>query len=226
MPLRYTPIFTVKMKNILFIVFFLFGLSVNAQLGIWNEVGVDKKLGKKFELKADVQSRMNSFDWPPDQYIGELGLAYEFFKNADITAYYRYAQKRKEKKDGSIELNHFHRFYADLSYKAKFFKPVYLGYRLRYQRQFRDDASNFITDGNYWRNKLEVSYKTKFKLEPSVSVDIFLREGAGYDQSRWKLGLDYELLKRQKLGVYYVMDLSPLQAKQNRISLNYNFKLK
>lgn len=220
------PIIIAKMKSKLLILFLLCGVSVHAQLGFWTELGLDKKLGEKFELKSDVQSRMNSLQWPPDQYIAELGLSYEFLKNADITAYYRYAQKRNEKKDGTVEHNHFHRFYGDLSYKIKLLKPLMIDYRLRYQRQFRDDASSFITDGNYWRNKLELSYKTKYKLEPAVAVDIFLREGEGYEQIRWKMGFNYELVKRQEIGVYYVMDLSPQRANQNRISLSYNFKLK
>lgn len=211
------------MKKIAPIIIFisLFSIKSIAQTGLWLKAGVEKKITDKLEIEVNIQPRFNDINEKPSSWLGEVGLKYDIVKNLNLSVFYRHI--KNEKKD---VYKPYHRFYADLSYKFKKLKPIYIEYRIRYQQQFADDDSGLITDKNYWRNKLEIAYKNKSKFEPYVSVDAFYKEGYAFDQIRYKAGIEFKITKSQSFDASYLIDdaLNSTEESKNRVSLAYKFK--
>ena len=191
------------------------------QTGLWLKVGAEKKITKKLEIEVNLQPRFNDVKEKPSSWLGEVGLKYDIFKNLNFAVYYRHI--KNEKKD---VYKPYHRFYGDLSYKIKKFKPINIEYRLRYQQQFADDDTGLTTDKNYWRNKLEMAYKNKSKFEPYISADIFYKEGYAFDQIRYKAGVEFKITKKQSIDVSYLIDdaLNSNDESKSRVSLAYKIK--
>ncbi len=204
-----------------FLLTFLLKTTITAcQTGLWLKVGASKKLGEKFEINTNIQSRHNQFKLPANSLIGEIGLNYIITQKLEIGLNYRYIHRFKK--------DPFHRYYADLSYKFSKIGAFEIDYRLRYQQQFKDDQTDgFEPDKNYWRNKIELAYTNKTKFEPFVSTDLFYRTGENFDQIRYKIGLNFKANKSNTFEVAAQTDkaLNSADASQNRITLAYKIKL-
>lgn len=195
--------------------------QIIAQTGVWIKAGLEKKITDKLDLEINVQPRYKDINEKPSSWVAEVGVKYDLVKNLNLAVFYRHISDLK--KSG---YKPYHRFYADLSYKFKKLNPIIIEYRLRYQQQFQDVDNDLITDKNYWRNKLDLSYKNKTKFEPYVSADAFYKVGYAFDQIRYKAGVDISITKKQKIDLGYQIDdeLNNTDESQKRVSIAYRIK--
>jgi Protein of unknown function (DUF2490) len=192
------------------------------QIGLWTKIAAEKKITKKLDAHLIFQSRMDEIKLPINTLIGEAGISYKIAKNLELGGYYRYIGKLKK---GTYRP--FHRYFADLSYKFTKLKPINLAYRLRYQKQFKDDKTDgIIPDKNYWRNKFDISFNNKSKFEPFVSADIFTLEGGATDNIRYKIGTEIKISKIQSAELALQADDVQKNTKPTlyRIAISYKVK--
>lgn len=214
------------MKKFLALSFLLMPLGLSAQdgIGLRTGIGLKKNLTKKWSISAELQTRFNGNISYLQTYLGELGMSYQFLKGLEASAYYRYTYRRK---DVTKDFKERHRYYADLSYGRKT-GPVKLEYRIRYQHQFKDnDLGQAEFDHSYLRNKLEIAPVLRGKFTPYASADLFYRIGSEIDQLRPKIGVDYKINKKNKVGlsVFKDIDLVDHQKYGPVIGVNYRLKL-
>jgi len=168
-------------------------------------LGIDfsKKFGKKFEIGIGEEFRtMNnvsavdrfmttaSASYSPIRRYLKLGAGYVFIANwQDVEEYY------------SLR----HRYFGQASTKYDLDRFTF-GLRSRYQITYLDESNKRYkwNPRNYWRNKLNVSYKVpKIALSPFVSGEIFYRtnyyKGNVIDAYRLEGGLKYDFDKRNTL---------------------------
>lgn len=213
------------MKKLILITFLFLPFLSQSQdgLALWTGVGVEKKINKKFSVNLNAQARFVENLSFAQTYLGEVGLSYKIIKNLEITGYYRFINRRK---DETKDFKNRHRFYGDLSYDKKL-GVIKVGYRLRYQHQFKDNDGEIGFDASYWRNKLEVSYPNKTKFTPYISGDLFYQVGSGFDQLRPKAGISYKINKKSSIdaSVFTNVDLVGTEKSNPIIGLTYKLKL-
>lgn len=214
------------MKKLILITFLFLPFLSQSQdgLALWTGVGVEKKINKKFSVNLNAQARFVENLSFAQTYLGEVGLSYKIIKNLEITGYYRFINRRK---DETKDFKNRHRFYGDLSYDKKL-GVIKVGYRLRYQHQFRDNDGEIGFDTSYLRNKLEVSYPNKTKFTPYVSGDLFYEiNGNGFDQIRPKAGVSYKINKKSSLdaSIFTNVDLVGTEKSNPIIGLTYKLKI-
>lgn len=194
----------------------------NEGLGLWSNISIEKKIGKKISITANGQARFVERISYAQTYFGELGLSYKLNKNWEISGYYRYSQRRKnELKDFKSRL----RYYADLSFSHKIGK-LKVENRLRYQSQFKDNDGETDFDTSYLRNKIEVSYPNKSIFTPYISGDVFYEIGGKIDQIRPKVGVSFKVTKHHSfdVSVFSNVDLIGTESSDAIVGLGYKFK--
>lgn len=201
------------------------GFNLMAQEGtaLWSGIQIDKKVHKKFEINFNAQVRLaDNFSYART-FLAELGAGYKLNKNWEIAAYYRFINRRKnEYKDFKIR----HRYYADLAYKKKW-GAIKFNYRVRYQYQFKDNDNEYTFDSSYLRNKFEISYPNKSKFSPYISADFFYEISKTFDQVRPKIGVNWEINKKNNLeaSLFTNLDFQGIDKAIPIIGLNYHLKL-
>ena len=176
----------------------------------WNTFSLDKKLSDRWSVGLDEELRFHQNVTQVNQSFTNVGVTFKAFKNVKISVVYRLIQRYQPNRDVSIR----HRIYTDLTFKKKSNYLTYI-YRTRFQTQVRDYYSS--PDGqnleNYWRHKFEVRYNSKGNLKPYVGTEFYyqlqnvrLREGNHrFVSSRYQLGLDYIINKKNSIGAYYML---------------------
>jgi len=205
----------------------LMAWSQERTTNLWTGISVSKNLTKRISVELDGQWRLTDNLSTTGAYIGELGVGYKFNKHWEVSAFYRYISRRKyDKGDEAYVFKQYHRFYANLNYDRKiaFLK---LGYRLRYQDQFKDDNGVLENDKSYIRNKLEISYPNKTKFTPSIAADLFYRIGENFDEVRYKADVDYKINKKNTitLGGFISHEFESTALDNLTILLSYKLKL-
>jgi hypothetical protein len=191
-------------------------------LGLWNSIGIEKKIGKKFSVTANGQVRYVANISYVQTYFGELGVSYKLSKSWEISGYYRYIQRRKnELKEFKNRL----RYYADLSFNHKI-GIVKFENRLRYQSQFKDNDGETDFDASYLRNKIEISYPNKSIFTPYLSGDVFYQIGGKIEQIRPKAGISLKFAKHHSVdvSVFSNVDLIGTESSDAILGLGYKFK--
>jgi hypothetical protein len=166
-------------------------------LGLRAGLSVEKKIAKKISLEASLQARYTDNIGYLQTYLGEFGLGYEIAKNLEISGYARYSQRRK------TETNNYkarQRYYANIAYSHRMAQWK-LDYRLRYQRQFKDNDGTFEKDNDYFRYKIELARNLGKKWQAGISADLFQNTEVGFDQVRPKVGLNYKLNKHNSMEI-------------------------
>jgi|GEM_PF-932578 len=186
-------------------------------IGLWTGLAADYRLSKKFTLNLNGQVRFSDNIQVTRAYLGEAGLSYKLTKRWEVSGYYRYIGRlKKNKETDAYYYRPYHRFYGEASYDQKLGKGFRMGYRLRYQHQFRDDAEGVIATGSYLRNKLELEWRNTSVVTPFVSADVFYRVGGpvdrktvvgrGFDQVRYRGGLQLRFAKAHGIDLFAQQD--------------------
>ncbi len=212
---------------------FLGKAQVINDAGLWTTLNFEKKLNKKFAILLTEEFRMRENITRLNLFYTDLGISYkpaEFFK-ASIS--YRWIDKYQV--EGYFSFRH--RFSLDLLFKKKI-ENFIVSYRHRLQREVRDINSTY--DGRlpewYSRSKVEVKYDIGKRLTPYVSFEAryqinnprMQESDNTWHRSRYALGFNYEMNKRNTLGAYYLIQNEyNVSSPQNQyiIGLEYSLSL-
>lgn len=213
------------MKKISLIILFIcacWAAHAQSDVSLWTGGTVEKKITKKLGFNIGAQVRMPDNVSYTQSYLGELGVYYKPLKGMEVSAYYRFINKRK---DETKEWKNRHRFYYNVSYGKKFGK-FKVEDRLRFQYQFKDNDGEIGYDKSYFRNKIEVEYDSKSDFTPFVSADLFYQIGGGFNQIRPKAGVSYKINKKNALQLSVFKDVAINTTAVSQTTFVVGYKLK
>ena len=211
------------------------GFSGQAQewdFGTWHKLQVKGALTKKLSLSIEQQLRLNSNSSSVDETFTELGLNYDLPKGFEVGAAYRLAWSPN--KVGYYDNQH--RYNIDASYGRKIWN-LKAKFRARFQhrpsqslfneRLKPEDSPIFV------RLKLSVSYDKLKDWKPGIEFETFIRTDnpneVGAKRFRYKIFLDYNLPKRQELGLFYMLQTNysgKTPEFQNIVGVSYSYEWK
>ena len=175
--------------------------------GLWMNAGFEKKLNKKLSLYLSEEVRMNENISEVGTIFTETGAEYKVLKNLNISAAYRFINKRRL--DDSYSKRH--RYMIDASYKLKIHK-LNLAVRERFQSQYNDinsSAKGHLPE-NYLRSKLSLKYPLRKRIETYISAEIFNQlnnpDGNEIDNERFTAGITYKISKAADLDSSYLIN--------------------
>ena len=195
-------------KISLFAVLILFFINSIAQINdaqMWTEVGVIKKINKKFRLELQQSVRLRQNVTQIDKYFTEFGVKYSLTKKMQFGASYRFEEEKRLEEYFSIR----HRLSVDASYKQKI-NNLTLRLRTRFQAKFYDFHSSEAGSipENHVRIRLKASYKfAEFPVTPSFAAEFYYATNGitknSIDKYRFTLGGKYKINKRNTVALNY-----------------------
>jgi Protein of unknown function (DUF2490) len=214
-----------KFRNILLLAFLIVSAPGFAQIGtsLWSNVGVKKKIAKKFSAEVSLTSRQPENASYLQTYFFDGTLAFKANKIFDISLAYRNIHR---KKNAEALFKKRHRYYADLGASKKIAK-IKLSNRVRYQHQFKDNDIETTFDASYIRDKIEIEYEIKKNWDAYASLDFFYAiQDKQIDQIRPKIGTNYTLAKHHVLGLGFLQNRSLIGLENSGLimAIGYTFK--
>lgn len=199
--------------------------------GTWQKVKVGGELTKNFELALTHQLRLENNSRSVDQFFSQLELEYDLPKGLEVGAAYRLSWAPN--KDGSYANKH--RYNIDLSY-SKTFGTVKAKLRSRFQHKpsasLFNDRLKPESSPMHVRLKLSISYRGFKKWTPGAEYEVYFRTNIdkhGIGKMRYRIFLDYDLPKRQEIGVFYMLQTNHTGSQprfDSIVGLSYNFEWK
>lgn len=173
----------------------------------WHKVQISGNLTKQLKLSVEQQLRLDNNSSYIDETFTQLGLGYDLPKGFGLEAAYRFSWAQQT--DGSFENRH--RYNIDLDYGRDIWN---LKAKLRARFQHRPSAYLFNErlkpedSPVFVRLKLSISYTKLKDWTPGIEFETFVRtdnpNDAGINRFRYRVFLDYDLPKRQELGLFYM----------------------
>ena len=187
----------------------MFGQATN-DAGLWTTLNIEKKLKKNVGIFATEEFRLKENFTRLNLFYTDLGVFVQPVKFLKLSLSYRNIEKYVIENTFSFR----HRLMLDISLKKKVGK-LGLSYRQRIQAETR----NVYTSGDgrvpewYSRNKFEIKFDLDKKITPYVATELRFQisdpravESDGlWHRARYVAGFDYEKNKRDKFGVYYLI---------------------
>ena len=189
-----------------------FSLSANAQdwdFFTWHRLQASGDLTKEISLSIEQQVRLNENSTGLDQTFTELGLGYDLPKGFSLSGAYRFSWAPNE--DGSFKNRH--RYNVDLNYGKKIWllKP-------KVRARFQHRPSTYLINDRLEpeqspmtiRVKVSIDYTKLKKWTPGIAFEAFFNinnpvENGAY-KFRYRAYLNYDLPKRQELGLFYMLE--------------------
>lgn len=208
--------------------------DIGGELRLSTRVNIE--LNKKWNFSIENQFRLHTEGQVVDQNYLELGVEYNFWKNLEAGFSYRLILKNDDK--GNVqeaEVHHRFNFFASYKWKVECF-----ALKLRGQYQTRRElfwATNyFVGDvGRYWRLKTTLDYNfKKWKLDPKVSVEFFLRpinyNRGQYNKYRLSLETGRKLGTQHHISIKYTYEremrrFNPEVVHLIQLKYTYNIEL-
>lgn len=197
--------------------------------GLWTTLSFEAKLIKKTSLNISQEFRFNENITELGTAYTDAGLSYKLNKHFQISANYRFTQKRTSENYYSFR----HRIYIDLKFEKKI-KPFQVQFRSRFQDQYSDigRASDGGVPEFYLRNKLGLKWDLNKPYTPYISIELFSplnypRYNA-FDNIRTSAGFDYSFSKHHKIDIYYLIQKEANVSKPKTdfvFGLGYTYKL-
>lgn len=172
---------------------------------------------KKVKITISPDFRFDG-DFSLDQYLFEGEIEYKALKVISMGARYGFITNLRKEKD----TEYFNRYAFLVKAKKEFgrFEP---SLRLMYSN-YADDE---VQDKKFLRYKAGIKYDIpNCKITPYVAVQPFqdLDEGGLY-KTRYAIGADYKLFKKNYLGISYKFDYYNIEYRNRHIvSLGYTIK--
>lgn len=215
-----------KMKNIkqiylLLIVLLIAGSQLIAQdtendFEYRTNVKLSFKPLKKLKINLNPEIRFKD-DFSVDNYLIETEVVYRPIKLLYLSGGYRFIINPRSEKD----TEYLNRYEFGIALKKDFdrFKPQL---KIRYTNYAEEDE-----DSNYLRYKAALGYNIKgCKLTPTLSAELFQQlPDADLYKVRYKLGLDYKVLKNNYITGSYRLDYY-LNENKNKHIFSVGYKLK
>lgn len=217
---------------IVFVTCIIFYLPLAAQerdAGLWTSVNFEAKLVKKLTINISEEFRFNENISELGTSFTDAGLEYKINKHFQVSANYRFTQKRRVDDYFSFR----HRVYAAVKYSQKI-KPFELTYRVQLYNEYADigRASDGGVPEFYLRNKLGLKWDIQKPFTPYASVELFsplnYPWNNAFDGIRTTAGAEYELTKHHKLDFFYLIDKGILEGNPETdfvIGFGYYYKL-
>ena len=164
------------------------------------------------ELRFDENMKL-------DKSLIEGELEYKAFKFLTLGAAFRYIANQRENKDTE--------YLSRFSYSAtadKKFGDFKADFRLRYSNYADEDDDDAL---DFLRYKVSLKYDIpKCKINPFVSAEMFQElSGSSVYKTRYAVGANYKLFKKNYLGVSYKFDYYRSEYKNKHI-LGIGYKIK
>jgi len=186
------------------------GISAKAQdrdAGFWTSASFEAKLVKKLTGSITEEFRFNENISELGMTFTEVGLDYKFNKHFQVSANYRFIQKKKVEDYYSLR----HRYSIAVKYTKKL-KPLELAIRCQFFDEYQDinRAANGGIPYYYFRNKIALKLDTKKPYTPYVSCELFsplnYPRSVAFDNIRLSVGIDYNITKHHEIDVYYMIN--------------------
>lgn len=194
---------------LILLAFFIFqkrSLAQEKDFGIWTTINVEKELSNKLKAAMEEEFRFAENASYLDSYFTDFSLEYKLSKPLSVSLNYRFINKRLE--DGYYSKRH--RVYGSLSYRFIKHKKFSATFRTQLQYQFGNEWYEATANLFWmWRNKIALHYALK-DFKPYASVEMFypLDYYTGNEIKNWRyvFGCDYNLNKKNKIGLYYLIN--------------------
>lgn len=170
-------------------------LSQENDFQTWTSASINKKLIKKTTLvvKSGLRLRENSTLY--SKQFTDVRIKRKYNKYWSFALGYRNATDWNKSFETSVR----NRYYADVYFKEKVKKRLYLSVRARQQWQ----GNRFAYKGVF-RQKLALSYNIrKTKLEPSAAVEYFYTAENNVEKLRYTCSLSHPLNKNLDIELGY-----------------------
>ena len=176
--------------------------------GTWHALKVGGELTKDLSLSVEQQLRLDENSTRINETFTELGLGYDLPKGFDISAAYRLAWSPE--RDGAYSAQH--RYNIDLGFSENLWK-----FKIKARGRFQHRPSQSLLNERlepddspiYVRIKLGIEYRKLKDWTPGFEFETFVRTDipseAGARRFRYRVFLDYDLPKRQELGIFYML---------------------
>jgi hypothetical protein len=197
--------------------------------GLWTSLNFEAKVVKKLTASISEEFRFNENITELGSRFTDVGLEYKINKHFQVSANYRFTQKRRVDDYYSFR----HRYYAAMKYSKKL-KPFELSYRLQILDEYKDigRASDGGVPDIYLRNKLGLKWDTQKPYTPYVSVELFTPlnypRSYAFDNIRAIAGIEYEMTKHQKIDIFYLINKGVFEGNAQAdfiVGLGYYYKL-
>lgn len=229
--------------------------SIKAQpedFGMWYELGVEKKLSKKWNVGAEAEFRTRNDSRTADRWSVGINAEYKILKGLKASAGYTYlndnvTEEFELKKDG-LRPNKWtpsywstrHRFNLSLTGSIDWNRFSF-SLRERWQYTYRPEATEkkYDFDEEQWvsikgkgknvlRSRFQVSYDIPhWKFDPFVNVELFNDKG-GIQKTRYQIGVDYKIKKKHIFALTYrfqnVNDDDDGETNSHLIGISYKYK--
>jgi hypothetical protein len=184
--------------------------------GIWITVGLEKKIGK-WNLCSELELRTMDNSSKINRMSLQLEATYAIWKAFKVGLSYQFIDFNDVKYSDFQTRNRFNAF-AVGTYKWGRFA---FALRERIQLTTKDESDRIKASGKIdtykinpeliWRNRLKVTYNIPhFRISPYCSFESFYElnnpEGNVFDDLRYTIGLNYNLNKKNKFDLYYLID--------------------
>lgn len=225
----------------LFIILFTSSLGLGqSDFGTWAGLELKTSLTKKLDVSLEGQSRFNRNSTRLKTAFVSPGFKYKIHDQVRIGMDYRLASVPFDNSTSNRIFTH--RFTLDAEFRdiLNLFvdkSPLNLSIRLRgtHERELNKQ------DDNYLRARLKASYKIKkSKFEPNISAEMFyhlnnqieytfteVRTHHAVNKFRVRLGLDYNLKKRQQISLFGIYQRQLFSLENDFIlGLSYSYEIK
>jgi predicted porin len=207
-------------------IFFLTQLVAQEKdFGLWTQVSLEKKFTPRFSVQIREALRLDENASRIAVHYTQAIISYKLTNSFGLNVAYRNSQKFKF--DETISYRS--RFQVDLVYKTKL-KNLELEIQERIQTQFSDINRNadWKTPKNTLRSRFTLSYDLGKRITPFFYYELFYHINNDFDNQRFRLGLDYEINKKQGMTLFYMLDQeirvnNPLSTYALGVSYKYAF---
>jgi len=215
---------------------------VHAQkdFGLWSGVDLRVPLTKKFSAGIEVQSRFKDNVSRVDNNFFSPYLKYDVHKHLGIGVDYRFTNEAGP--SGFFGTTNLHRVSVDVE-ANKLIDLIAADSRFDASVRLRYTHESTLGDLNndYFRMQLSVKYNlAKSKLEPEVAAELFyhfndqlsysfseVRSRSRFNKYRVRVGLNYNLNKRNSLKIFYMVQSKIESSKADFIlGLGYTYRFK
>ncbi|MBZ0243183.1 MAG: DUF2490 domain-containing protein, partial [Bacteroidales bacterium] len=217
----------IQVASVYLFLFFTFSyISLSKDNELWTGYEWQFPITNELSLKFGEQVRMYRDVTTVKQLLNDFGFKSEVFDFLDATAYYRLRMKQDNPTTQTFLPYHELNLALTAGYE---YKPVDFSFRMRYQKEFRDDKKS---DDEYLRSRILAETKITKELRPFVYYELFYRmnyhKGDRFDNYRLGLGMEWRAFKNVKFEAMYSIEeefnMEDPQSK-NIFGLNVSFSL-
>ena len=194
--------------------------------GIWTELELKTKLNKRFSIELSLENRMKENAMERDKSFAEITVQYGKSWYS-FGASYRFANETHSKR----VVDYGNRFSLQFNAKTDI-KRFTLSMRNKFHSEYFNiySSENGELPKNYYRNRVKIDYNIKgVPLEPYCYYEFYYRLNSPsenyIERSRFSIGLNYKINKKNKLGIGY-LNYHSYEGKVNKNILSVSYALK